>query len=247
MFNIRNLIVTSSTKPVLFGSVLVGSVLMAATIFPGILPLPIDPGGGGHDGGGDHKDPLTCLDPTVVSLTDSVGAGPLGGGVVTDPVDGIKSYNFVDGGSIAKAINRYRVARFLQPIAFHVDSNKDIDDVAITRRADMYDNSYVGLINTKGQNIEEELKDKTKDSGQQKFSSVGLLVFKGDIGCGEGSTQTGNANYDHLVKAWAKDPYCKTILLNPNFANGGAAGGFIYVTTSSGYFLSAVVLYTPAS
>jgi hypothetical protein len=146
--------------------------------------------------------------------------------------------------------NAYRTANGLptltQPtvdqtgsVGYFTTTGATVFNVAQGRLDDMNSNHYIGVVNSRGLDISQEL---TAD--HIPFTSAAMIVFKG---CLSGNPLT----YNDALQAWAANPTTAAALNNPNWTDVSyqldfvgtkqVPGQTIGNTSTTGYYLIAVV------
>jgi uncharacterized protein YkwD len=160
--------------------------------------------------------------------TNPVQPPPSGssGAVTTNPDDGCPVGGPVAGSFLPTLINNYRTSKGLSSLPY--DFTK-LGGIAQSRVTDMVNNNYVGVINSKGQDITTEM-----SADKVPFSNAALIVFKGCLG--------NPASNNVSLNAWLANPTTAAALNNPNWDDMDY--GSTYQVTSpglKGYYLETLV------
>jgi hypothetical protein len=138
------------------------------------------------------------------------------------------------------AINDYRRNRFdyakarkltipeLKPVEYDPGV---LSDIAAARLSDMLTKHFAGVINSRDQDIANEL-----DARQVPFSSAAILVFKGYLG--------DPPDQRTAIAAWAKEPITSAVLDNPAWDDIGFASRHVVTSRAGeqmGYYLQVVI------
>jgi uncharacterized protein YkwD len=156
------------------------------------------------------------------------GSGSGGGGVV--------QWNIGEGcplggdvsDALPAAIHHHRRAQKLQPVG--CDSG-ELSEIAAARLGDMLARHYVGVINSRGQDIATEL-----NARHVPFSSAAIIVFKGCLG--------DPADNHRAIEAWKGDPSTRAVLNNPTWYDFGFASTPVVTSRvggQKGYYLQVVI------